>query len=65
MSTENKSLSTVPYWDCKTSTVAMYISKLEVMMEYHDSGGSMESTIMATCPAKAVYERFVVGTDAD
>ncbi len=64
MITENKSLSTVPYWDDKTSTAAMYISKLEAMVEYHDSGDSMDSTIMATCLTKAQYNRFVISNDA-
>ena len=43
----------------------MYISKLEAMMEYHDSRDSMDSTIMATCTTKAQYDQFVVSNDAD
>ena len=34
-------------------------------MEYHDSGDSMDSTIMATCPAKVQYDQYVVSNDAD
>ena len=65
MSTENKSLSTVPYWDGKNATAGMYISKVEAMMEYHESGDAMDPTIMATCPTKTQYDAYVVSTDAN
>ncbi len=65
MSTENKSLSTVPYWDGKTATVAIYILKLEAMMEYHDSGDSMDAIVMVTCPTKIQYDAYVNSNDAN
>ncbi len=42
---------------------AMYISKLEAMMEYHDSRDSMDSAIIATCPTKTQYDAYVVDND--
>ena len=61
----NKGLSTVPIWDGKTTTAAMYIAKLEAMMEYHDSGDAMDRVVMATCPTKSEYDRYVGSTDAN
>ena len=61
----HKGLSTVLIWDGKTTTTAMYIAKLEAMMEYHDSGDAMDKAIMATCPTKTEYDCFVVSTDPD
>ena len=64
MSTD-KGLSTVPYWDGKTSTAGMYISKVEAMMEYHDNGDAMDETAMATCPTKSEYDNIKTSADAD
>ena len=64
MSTESKSLSTVPNWDDKTSTASMYISKLEAIMEYHGSGDVMDKTIMGVCPTKSEYNGFVNSNDS-
>ena len=63
MSTESKSLSTVPDWDGKQPTAAMYISKLKTMMEYHDSRDVIDKTIMSTCPAKSAYDGLVNSND--
>ncbi len=41
----------------------MYISKLEAMLEYHDSGGAMDKTKMATCPIKVGYDVLSVSDD--
>ena len=63
MSTESKSLSTVPDWDGKQPTAAMYISKLEAMMEYHDSRDAMDKTIMATCLTKSEHDGLINSND--
>ena len=57
MSTENKSLSTVPYWDGKVATEGMYIAKLEAMMdrrceEMKQSLVNMVTTQLATSNAE-------------
>ena len=34
----------------------MYLSKLEAMLEYHNSGDVIDKTKMATCPTKSQYD---------
>ena len=56
MSADSKSLSGVPKWDGKQATAGMYISKLEALLEYHDSGDAIDRSAMANCPTKAEYD---------
>ena len=46
MSADSKSLSGVPKWDGKQATAGMYISKLEALLEYHDSGDAIDKVAM-------------------
>ena len=34
----------------------MYISKLEALLEYHDSGDAIDRGAMRNCPTKAEYD---------
>ncbi len=61
---ENKSLSGIFKWDEKQETLAMYISKLEALAEFHDSGDALDSIAMANCATKSEYEGLTL-TDAD
>ena len=56
MSADSKSLSGVPKWDGKQATAGMYISKLEALLEYHDSGDAIDRSAMANCPTKSEYD---------
>jgi hypothetical protein len=56
MSADSKSLSGVPKWDGKQTTAGMYISKLEALLEYHDSGDAIDRVAMANCPTKSEYD---------
>ena len=55
MSADSKSLSGVPKWDGKQATAGMYISKLEALLEYHDSGDAFDRVAMRKFPTKAEY----------
>jgi hypothetical protein len=53
---ESKSISTVPKWDGKVESCAMYLAQISALAEYHDCGDAMDSTAMADCPTKFEFE---------
>ena len=53
---ESKSLQGVPKWDRKQNSARMYISKLEALLEYHDSGEAMYRVAMQNFPTQTEYD---------
>ena len=43
---ESKSISTVPKWDGKVESCAMYLAQISALAEYHDCGDAMDLTAM-------------------
>ncbi len=52
---DSKRLSGVPNWYKKQAAAGMYISKLEALLEYHDSGDAIDRNAMANYPTKLEY----------
>ncbi len=50
MALESKSLSAVPKWDDKQTSAGMHISKLEELLEYHDSKDVIDKVEMQNFP---------------
>ncbi len=53
---ESKSISTVPKWDGKVESCAMYLTQISALAEYHDCGDAMDLTAMADCPTKSEFD---------
>ena len=53
---ESKSILTVPKWDGKVESCAMYLSQISALAEYHDYGDAMDSTAVADCPTKSDFD---------
>jgi hypothetical protein len=43
---ESKSISSVPKWDGKVESCAMYLAQISALAEYHDCGDMMDSIAM-------------------
>jgi len=63
---ESKNISTVPKWDGKVESCAMYFAQISTLAEYHDCGDAMDLTTMADCPTKSEFETLQpITTDPD
>jgi hypothetical protein len=63
---ESKSISTVPKWDGKVESCAMYLVQISALAEYHDCGDAVDLTAMADCPTKSEFDALQpVTTDPD
>ena len=64
MSTETKlkSISTVPKWDGKVESHAMYLAQISALAEYHDCGDALDLTAMIDCPAAWSSVEVVLAT---
>ncbi len=56
MAVENKSLSGIPKWGGKQEMTAMYILKLEVLVEFHNIRDALDVMAMVNCPMKSEYD---------
>ena len=65
MLADSKSLSGVPKWDGKQATAGMYISKLEALLEYHDSGNAIDRVAIQNCTTKTEYDALGTTDAAD
>ncbi len=61
MPADGKSLSGIPKWYGKKAMAGMYISKLEALLKYHDSGDAIDRVTIRNCSTKAEYD--ALGTD--
>ena len=53
---ESKSILTVPKWDGKVESCAMYLRQISALAEYHGCGDTMDSTVMPDCPTKSDFD---------
>jgi hypothetical protein len=53
---ESKSISTVPKWDGKVESCAMYLVQISALAEYHDCGDAMDLTARTHCPTKSEFD---------
>ena len=53
---ESKGISTVPKWDGKVDSCAMYLAQVSALAEYYDCGDAMDLTSMTHCPTKSKFE---------
>jgi hypothetical protein len=53
---ESKSISTVPKWDGKVESCAMYLAQISALAEYHDCGDAMDGMMMVDCPTKSEFD---------
>ncbi len=53
---ESKSISTVPKWDGKVESCAMYLAQISALAEYHDCGDALDATSMRGCPTKSEFD---------
>ena len=53
---ESKSISTVPKWDGKVESCAMYLLQIIAFAEYHDCGDAMDLTAMIDYPTKSEFD---------
>jgi hypothetical protein len=49
------SLSKIPYWDGKTESFGLYISKIEAYVKFIGIGDALDPALMANCPTKLEF----------
>ena len=59
---ESKTILTVPKWDGKVESCAMYLAQISTLAEYHDCGDAMDLTAMADCPTKSEFDALQPNT---
>ncbi len=63
---ESKSISTVPKWDGKVESCAMYLGQISALAEYHDCGDAMDRRMMVDCPTNSEFDALqLTTTDPD
>jgi hypothetical protein len=53
---ESKGISTVPKWDGKVESCAMYLAQISALAEYHDCGDALDPIAMTGCPTKSEFD---------
>jgi hypothetical protein len=53
---ESKSILTVPKWDGKVESCAMYLVQISALAEYHDCGYAMDLMAMTFCLTKSEFD---------
>ena len=51
----DKSLSKIPYWDGKSESFGVYISKIEAYAEFMGVGDVLDPVLMTNCPTKSEF----------
>ncbi len=51
----NNSLSKIPYWDGKSESFRVYVSKIEADAEFMGVGGALDPILMVNCPTKSKF----------
>ncbi len=51
----DNSLSKIPYWDGKSESFGVYVSKIEVYAEFMGVGDALDPVLMANCPTKSEF----------
>ena len=49
----DNSLSKIPYWDGKSESFWVYVSKIEAYAEFMGVGDALDPVLMANCPTKS------------
>ena len=49
----DNSLSKIPYWDGKSESFGVYVSKIEAYVEFMGVGDALDPVLMANCPTKS------------
>ena len=52
---ESKIMSSIPKWDGKVATCAMYLAQVNTLAEYYNFGDALDEVEMRVCPTKAEY----------
>ena len=50
---ESKGILTIPKWDGKVESCAMYLVQISAFAKYHDCDDAMDLTAMTGCPTKS------------
>jgi len=60
MSTESeaKGILTVPKWDGKVESCAMYLMQISALAKYHDCGDTRDLTTMTDCLTKSEFDEL-------
>jgi len=61
----NNSLSKIPYWDGKSKSFGMYVSKIEAYAEFMGVGGALDQVLMVNCPTKSEFSVINVTNPAN
>ena len=51
----DNSLSKIPYWDGKSESFGVYVSKIEAYAEFMGVGDALDPVLMANCPTKSEF----------